>query len=245
MDIIVCSIVCKINTIFLDTLTASCYNKSMNDSRKTKAVAYVRVSTLLQQEPQNQLEHIRKFASARDFELANEYVDIGISGAKERRPELDRLVKDARKGLFKIIIIAGIDRLARDTRHLLNLINELTYYGVFIISLRENIDFSTPMGQATLTILGAVAQLERELIRERIKSALAAKKITAEKLGTNWRCGRKPKINSSIEKRIYELREIGTSVREIAKLVGISKSSVQRVLSERPAKVEKLPLPNT
>jgi DNA invertase Pin-like site-specific DNA recombinase len=202
-------------------------------------------STLLNQDPQNQLEHIRKFSSARGFDLITEYVDLGISGAKEKREGLDQLVKDARKGLFKIIIISGIDRLARDTRHLLNLINELNHYGVSIISLRENIDFSTPMGQATLTIIGAVSQLERELIRERIRNALAAKKLVAERLGTNWRCGRKPKVNPSLEKRIYDLREVGTSVREIAKLVGISKSTVQRVISERPKKVEKLPLPNT
>lgn len=217
----------------------------MNDSKKTKAVAYVRVSTLLQQDPQNQIEHIRKFSSARDFELTQEYVDIGISGAKERRPELDMLVKDARKGLFKVIIVTGIDRLARDTRHLLNLINELTHYGVFIISLRENIDFSTPMGQATLTILGAVAQLERELIRERIKSALAAKKITAEKFGTNWRCGRKPKVNTLIEQRIGELRKLGNSLRQISKIMNISKSTVHRVLKSSPTNMPKESSPNT
>ena len=155
-----------------------------------------------------------------------------MSGAKERRPALDEMVKEARKGQFKIIIISGIDRLARDTRHLLNLINELNHYGVSIISLRENIDFSTPMGQATLTIFGAVAQLERELIRERIRNALAAKKLASERLGLSWRCGRKPKVDSSLSIRIIKLKEEGSSVRQIAKLVGVSKSTVQRVLGK-------------
>jgi putative DNA-invertase from lambdoid prophage Rac len=215
----------------------------MNDSTKTKVALYVRVSTLLNQDPKNQIEHLRRFSHARDFDLTREYVDIGVSGAKERRPQLDQLVNDARKGLFKIILIVGIDRLARDTRHLLNLINELNHYGVSIISLRENIDFSTPMGQATLTILGAVAQLERELIRERIRASLAAKKIAAAKSGTNWRCGRKPKVNLSLIKQVKELQEVGKSVREIARLIGISKSTVQRILKGCPQKVENSPSP--
>jgi DNA invertase Pin-like site-specific DNA recombinase len=216
----------------------------MENNLKMKAVSYTRVSTLLGQDPENQLVPIRQLASSRNLEIIHDYIDHGISGAKERRPALDELIKDARAGKYKILVIYSIDRLARDTRHLLNLINELSHYGVNLISLRESIDFTTAIGQATLTILGAVAQLERELIRERIKTALAAKKLTAEKLGTNWRCGRKPKVNNSIEARIKQLREIGTSVREIAKLVGVSKSTVQRVLSGCPRIVEKLSSPN-
>jgi DNA invertase Pin-like site-specific DNA recombinase len=205
------------------------YNFSMNDS-SIKAVAYARVSTLLGQNPEHQLEHIRIFATARGFSLIRQFVDSGVSGAKERRPALDEMIREARKGSFKIIIISGIDRLARDTRHLLNLINELNHYGVSIISLRENIDFSTPVGQATLTIFGAVAQLKRELIRERIRNALAAKKLAAERLGLNWKCGRKTKVNDELALTIKKLSSEGTSVRKISKLVGVSKSTVQRVL---------------
>jgi DNA invertase Pin-like site-specific DNA recombinase len=206
----------------------------MSDQQKIKAVAYARVSTLLNQDPQNQLSHIRQFSEARGFSLEREFVDQGISGSKERRPSLDEMVREARRGKFKIIIISGIDRLARDTRHLLNLINELSHYGVSIISLRENIDFSTPMGQATLTIFGAVAQLERELIRERIRNALAAKKMAAERLNLNWRCGRTPKINTEICSRIKILKEQGQSIRQIARAVGLSKSTVDRVLKSVP-----------
>lgn len=214
----------------------------MIDSGKISAVAYARVSTLLGQNPENQLEHIRQFAVARNFNLKNEYIDMGISGSREKRPSLDQMVRDARSGKFKVIIISGIDRLARDTRHLLNLLNELSHYGVAIISLRENIDFSTPMGQATLTIFGAVAQLERELIKERIRNALAAKKLAAERMGIDWRCGRKPKVNSENEKKIIELRSTGKSVREIGRAVGLSKSTVQRVLDSCPKDIERTPV---
>ncbi len=204
-----------------------------------RAAAYARVSTLLGQDPSNQLTGIKQFMSGRGLVLALEYIDLGISGAKERRPALDQMVKDARMGKFKFIVVSGIDRLARDTRHLLNLINELNHYGVAIISLRENIDFSTPVGQATLTILGAVAQLERSLISERIRTALAAKKLAAEKTGSGWRCGRRPVLTESLKNEIWHLRHQGVSVRKIAKQIGIAKSSVQRVLKDVPKKVEK------
>lgn len=167
---------------------------------------------------------------------------MGISGAKDRRPALDKLVKDARLGRFKVLIIYSIDRLARDTRHLLNLINELSHYGVSIISLRESIDFSTPMGQATLTILGAVAQLERELIKERIRNALAAKKLAAQQTNSGWRCGRPLIVDQQIANRVLALREKGHSIRGIAKMLNISKSSVERVLKlSRPNTLENSP----
>lgn len=202
-------------------------------------VAYARVSTLLGQDPEIQLSQIRTFAAARNFNLVESYVDQGISGSKDRRPALDKLIKDARAGKFSLLVIVAIDRLARDTRHLLNLICELDHYGVAVISLRESIDFSTPMGQATLTIIGAVAQLERELIRERIRNALAAKKLAAEKSNTAWRCGRPQKINALVIQQISDLRAKGVSIRKIAKQLGIAKSSAQRFLATVPIKVEK------
>jgi DNA invertase Pin-like site-specific DNA recombinase len=207
---------------------------------KVKAASYVRVSTLLGQDPTNQTTPITEFAEGRGFEIVNEYADIGISGAKERRPGLDQMVKDARMGKFKVIIVIGIDRIARDVRHLLNLIEELNHYGVSLISLRENMDFTTPMGRAALAILGTVAGLERELIRERIKTALAAKKLLAERTGSGWRCGRPSAMTPEIEKQIMRLHEAGGSVRSIAKKVGIGKTSVNRFINRVSAKGEKL-----
>ena len=197
---------------------------------KQKAVAYARVSTLLGQDPENQLIPIRELARTRDLDLLNEYVDKGISGAKDRRPALDEMIKAARLGKFKLLIIYSIDRLARDTRHLLNLINELSHYGVSLVSLRESIDFSTPIGQATLTIFGAVAELEKNIISERIKNALAAKKLTAQQTNSDWRCGRPLLLTDQTSSRVIELREKGHSIRAIARILQISKSSVERSL---------------
>ncbi|MBY0515370.1 MAG: recombinase family protein [Bacteriovoracaceae bacterium] len=202
----------------------------MDTPKSIKAVAYARVSTLLNQDPENQLVSIRQLGQARGYDLIEEYVDRGVSGSKDRRAALDEMVKAARAGKFKILIIYSIDRLARDTRHLLNLINDLSHFGVSLISLREALDFSTPLGQATLTILGAVAQLEKELIRERIRTALAAKKIIAQQNKTNWRCGRPTVVTDQIEKRVHELRAKGHSIRAIARILQISKSSVERAL---------------
>lgn len=212
----------------------------MMNSQKQTSVGYVRVSRLLGQHPQNQITAIEQFAAARGFEIGKVYVDEGVSGAKDRRPALDELIADARRGKFKILIVTGIDRLARDTRHLLNMLNELRHYGVALVSLRENMDFTTPMGQAALTMLGAVATLERELIRERIRMALAARKALAEKTGNGWRCGRRPVITDQVINQVWTLRNEGVSIRQIAKRVGIAKSSVQRILAEGvPTKLTK------
>lgn len=202
----------------------------MNDTNKTKVVAYVRVSTLLNQNPQNQLTSIREFTKQRGLNLINEYIDQGISGLREKRPALDQLINDARMGKFKILIVVGIDRIGRSTKHLLNLIDELNHYGVSIISIREQLDFSTPTGQMALTMLSAVATLERQLIAERIKSALAAKKITASNLGTDWRCGRPKKINDELINMVTDLHTKGLSIRRIAKQIGISHMTVYRIL---------------
>lgn len=200
------------------------------------AVAYSRVSTLLGQDVQNQLHGIRELAKQRGFNLVKEYCDQGISGRTERRPSLDQLIKDARQGKFKIIIIHSIDRLGRSTKHLLNLLDELSHYGVSIISIRENLDFSTPMGQMALTMLSAVAQLEAQLISERIKTALAVKKAIAIKSNNGWRCGRPP-LDQELEEKVTHLRNEGKSIREISKCLGsISKSSVSRIVKEMSQK---------
>lgn len=201
------------------------------DCKRVKTAAYARVSTLLGQNPEHQLTHIRQFAEARGFELVEEYVDR-ISGAKERRKALDALIKDARMGRFKVLIVSGIDRLARDTRHLLNLIHELDGYGVALISLRESIDFTTPMGRATLAILGAISSLERELCRERTRNALASRKLTAAQTG--WRCGR-PKTPDAVVTQVLELHRRGLSHRAIERALNkqVSRATVTRILQGR------------
>jgi DNA invertase Pin-like site-specific DNA recombinase len=206
------------------------YNGVMSD--KT-VVAYIRVSTLLNQDPNVQITSIREFARQRDFKLVGEYVDEGISGAREKRPSLDRLIVDARMGKFKILVVTGIDRLGRSTKHLLNFLDEMNHYGVSLISIREQLDFSTPTGQMALTMLSAVATLERQLISERIKTALAARKITARDTGSGWRCGRPRKVTDDIADSVVELRRQGLSFREIGKRLGISHMAAYRLKKDR------------
>ncbi|NJM09953.1 MAG: recombinase family protein [Bdellovibrionaceae bacterium] len=198
----------------------------MEQRQIPKAVAYARVSTLLKQDPEHQLVPIRGVVANRGFQLADEYVDR-ISGSAEKRKELDRLIRDARMGKFKVVVIYALDRLARDTRFLLNLLHELDGYGVTIISLRESIDLGSPVGKAVLQILGSMAELERNLISERIKTALAVKKLTATETG--WRCGRKP-LSKEIVEQVKVLRSRGQSIRAIARQLGIGKTTVERVL---------------
>ena len=167
--------------------------------------------------------------------MVHEFIDEGVSGRTDKRPGLNQLIEDARKGKFKIVIVHSIDRLGRSTKHLLNLLDELSHYGVSIISMRENLDFSTPTGQMALTMISAVAQLESQIISERIKTSLAVKKNLAKKSGNGWKCGR-PAISNDIKEQVYHLKDQGLSIRKIAQSIGdISKSSVERVLKERSA----------
>ena len=209
----------------------------MGEVKGQRIALYARVSTLLNQDPENQLIHLRRFAENRGFTVAGEFVDKGISGTKERRPALDEMLKRARLGEFQLIGVAALDRMGRNTKHLLIMIDELKHYGVAIISLREGIDFSSPIGEATLTIISAISQLERNLISERIKNALAAKKLAAQQTGSGWRCGRESVITPDLIGKVQELRRQGISIRKIAKQLGVGKSTVQRILTvPKPSK---------
>ena len=202
---------------------------NLQSSKKIKAVIYARVSTVYQEFPKAQIEACTQLAEARGFDLSNTYTDYGISGRKEKRPALDQLLADARKGKFKIILVSALDRVGRNTRHLLNLFNELNSYGVKIISLRENLDLTSPIGNAMIVIISCIAELEVNLTRERIKTALALKKATAVKNKTDWRCGRPP-INQELKLKALQLIELGRSYSQISKELNISKASVCRIL---------------
>lgn len=207
-----------------------CYNILMRSP--IKAVSYLRCSVVLAQSPSHQREPIKQLAEGRGFDLIDEYVDL-ISGTKEKRKELDRLRRDAQRGKFKVIIIYALDRLARDVRFLLNLLHEMDTYGVRIISIRESLDFSSdnPISRALVQIIGAVAELERNLISERIKTALAVKKQLSQEKGIYWRTGR-PSKAQKMSIHILKLREKGLSIRKIAKQLNLSPSSVARVLKK-------------
>ncbi len=184
---------------------------------------YARVSTKNHgQTPETQLVALREYVENRKFEVVHEYVDTGFSGAKDRRPQLDRLMRDAKLKKFDAVVVARFDRFARSTRHLILALEEFHSLGIDFISLNESVDTSTPMGKMVFTVIGAVAELERSLIKERVVMGLERARKQGKQLG-------RPKIIVDREK-VIRLREEGLSLRKIAEKLGIGKDSVNAIL---------------
>jgi len=188
------------------------------------AVLYARVSTKNNgQDPETQLLPLREYAKNRGLTVVEEFVDHGVSGAKEKRARLDALMAAARKGQFDSVIVWKFDRFARSTRHLVQALEEFQSLGIHFISLTEAIDTSTPMGRMVFTVLGAVAELERSLICERVASGLARARKQGKQLG-------RPKVIVDRE-RVRQLQKQGHSVRAIASQLHLSKSTVHSIVS--------------
>jgi DNA invertase Pin-like site-specific DNA recombinase len=179
---------------------------------------YARVSTK-DQSCELQVSDLRTYCTARGFDLVREYVDVGQSGAKDSRPELNKLMDDARKRQFDAVVVWRFDRFARSTKHLLLALEEFRSLGIQFISYQENVDTSTPLGQALFTIVSAVAQLERELIRERVSAGIRNAKANGKKLG-------RPSCGVDRE-RILQLRAEGKSLQQIATGLGIGYGTVR------------------
>ena len=190
-----------------------------------KVAIYGRVSTK-DQDPESQLLDLRKYVKLRNWEIYQEYVDRGVSGAKESRPALDKLMKDARKRKFDILLVWKFDRFARSTKHLVTALEELEGLGIDFCSYEDSIDTSTNHGRLVFTIMGAIAEFERSLIRERVLAGIRRAKENGIRLG-------RPPLEVDIEK-MKELVLNGNSVREIAKQMGISKSLVHKTLVLSP-----------
>jgi putative DNA-invertase from lambdoid prophage Rac len=186
------------------------------DKRPVRAAIYARVSTA-DQTCENQLLELRRYCAARGWE-ATEYVDTGISGAKERRPALDRLMTDAGQRRIDAIVVWRLDRFGRNLRHLVTTIEELAAAGVAFVSMGESIDTASPTGRLMLGILGSFAQFERERIRERIQAALQRARRQGQHLGL-----RRQRIATEALERVHNL-----SVREAAKVLGVPASQVYR-----------------
>ena len=148
-----------------------------------RAVLYARVSTNNGQDPELQSREIREYCLRRGWPLVGEYVDLGISGAKERRPELDRLIADAHRRKFEVVVVWKFDRFARSVSHLLRALETFRALGIEFVSLSEQVDTSTPTGKMVLTVLGAVAELERSLIAERVRAGLRNARAKGKRLG--------------------------------------------------------------
>jgi DNA invertase Pin-like site-specific DNA recombinase len=179
---------------------------------------YARVSTK-DQSCELQVRDLRSYCTARRFDLVREYVDVGQSGAKDSRPELNKLMDDARKRQFDAIVVWRFDRFARSTKHLLSALEEFRSLGIQFISYQENIDTSSALGQALFTIVSAVAQLERDLIRERVSAGIRNARANGKKLG-------RPKATVDRE-RILQLKAQGQSLRQIAANLGVGYGTVR------------------
>ena len=196
----------------------------MNPSKKTQSVAlYARCSTH-DQKADLQLDALRQLAEQRGWKVVGEYVDLGISGSKDRRPQLDQMMKQVRAGKITLVACWKMDRLARSLRHLLTMVDEFRTSNVDLVSVSDSIDTSNPSGRFALHVLGAVAELERELIRERTIAGLAA----ARKRG--GRLGRKP-VRVDVGKAAG-LRAEGQSYRQIARKLGVSLGKVHGMLNQ-------------
>jgi DNA invertase Pin-like site-specific DNA recombinase len=182
-----------------------------------KVAIYARVSTINGQDPEMQLRELREYCERRKWKAWREYVDIGISGTKEKRPELDKLMADAHRRRFDAVIVWKFDRLARSVSHLLRALETFRAQGIEFVSLSEQVDTSTPTGKMVFTVLGAVAELERSLIVERVKAGIRNARAKGRKLG-------RPRKFANAE-QINQLRAQGASWRAVGVALGVSPST--------------------
>jgi DNA invertase Pin-like site-specific DNA recombinase len=188
-----------------------------------RVALYARVSTANHtQDPTMQTRELKEYCERRGWTITGEYVDIGISGTKEKRPELDLLMADAQQGRFDIVAVWRFDRFARSVSHLLRALEAFRKLGIEFVSLSEQVDTSTPTGKMVFTVLGAVSELERSLIVERVRAGLRNARAKGKQLG------RKARTDIDVSE-IARLRAEGLDWREIADRTGVPRSTCYRV----------------
>lgn len=207
----------------------TCPDLPAQDRKLPRVAIYARCSTLNGQNPEMQLGELRAFCQSRGWPVAGEYVDAGMSGSKERRPQLDRLLADCRRRRVDVVLVYRYDRFARSLRQLVNALEDFRSLGIDFISLHEGVDTSTANGRLVFGIFASIAEFERELIRDRVKSGLAAARARGKRLG-------RPRVVVDAA-RIAALRVQGRSWREICAETGISKGTAQRSLSSLPKNI--------
>ena len=185
-----------------------------------RAALYARVSTQAAQSPEMQIAELHNYCQRRGWEIAGEYVDVGVSGAKERRPHLDRLLVDCRKRGVDAVVVYRYDRFARSLRQLVNALCEFDALGIQFVSLHEGVDTSTPNGRLVFGIFASIAEFERDLIRERVRSGLAVARAKGKRLG-------RPRANVDASK-IAALRAQGCGWRNVATELGFGVGTVLR-----------------
>jgi DNA invertase Pin-like site-specific DNA recombinase len=189
-----------------------------------RVALYARVSTAAGQDPTMQTRELREYCTRRGWDISGAYIDVGISGTKERRPELDRMMGDAHKRKFDVICVWKFDRFARSVSHLLRALETFKALGIDFVSYSEQMDTSTPAGKMVFTALGAVAELERSLIVERVRAGLRNAKAKGKSLG-------RPRVFVDAE-RVAELRAMGRSWPQIARELKVGVGTAYRVHQE-------------
>lgn len=201
-----------------------------------QAALYLRTSTG-HQFPENQGIELRQYAAQRGYEIVEEYVDHGFSGAKVRRPALDRLLHDARKGRFSVVLVWSCDRLARNTRHFLEVLDIFQSLGVQFISMREAIDTEGPLGRAILVIIAALGEMEKAAIVERVRAGMYRAKLEGRRIG------RAP-LDVDRSALVHD-RKAGMSLTQVARKYGVSRASVVRFVHEAQAQCADIPSSQT
>lgn len=195
----------------------------MKAKPQTRAALYARVSTD-EQDVGLQLADLRALAQQRGWVIADEYVDQGVSGAQASRPELDRMMADARRGLFNVVCVWKFDRFARSTQHLLSALDEFRVLNVEFISVREAVDTSTPIGKMVFTLLAAIAEFEKDIINERVRAGVKHAQATGV------HCGR-PVVEVDVRPAVALLAQ-GRGLKQVAKILGLPMTTLRRRLVE-------------
>ncbi len=194
-----------------------------------RVALYARVSTLNNQDPEMQLAELREYAGRRGWQIVEEFTDQGVSGSKESRPALNRLMSDACRRRFDAVLVWKIDRFGRSLKHLVNALAELAALGVAFVSLRDNLDLSTPSGRLMFQIIGAMAEFERALIQERVRSGIRNARAKGKRLG-------RPRVVVDAS-RIAVLRARGDSWSQVQAKLRVSKGTAQRAFAGLPKTV--------
>jgi len=202
---------------------------SRSVTQQSRVAIYARVSTSnMSQDTTMQTRELREYCDRRGWHLTGEYVDIGVSGSKDKRPQLDRMLVDAHRRRFDVILVWKLDRFSRSLRNLVNSLAELDTLGVDFVSLRDNLDFSTTSGRLMFQIIGAMAEFERALIQERVRAGMRNARAKGRRIGRPPQTQLSGELRSTIS-NAYQCG--GTSLRALARQFGTSLATVQRCVA--------------
>jgi DNA invertase Pin-like site-specific DNA recombinase len=189
-------------------------------ARSKRVAIYTRVSTG-DQHIETQLCDLREMARLRGYEIVAEYSDQ-ISGAKSKRPGLDKLMSDARRNRFDVVLVWAFDRMARSVRHFLEILDELNHLNIEFVSFREQIDTGGPLGRAIVVIVGAIAELEKNLIVERVRAGMRRARLEGRRIGRAPLNVDRPQVVAD--------RRSGMSLTQVARKYRVSRATVCRLM---------------